>query len=570
MAEPETEQPLIPARMLNEFVYCPRLAILEWVDGEFAHSADTVEGAVRHARVDRPGFRVRRKSEEAAENGEAGIAEAPRASSEVLQLRSVELSDPELGVTAKLDLVEIQGDLARPIDTKKGKRPHIARGVYDPERVQLCAQALLLRKNGYRCDTGAIYYAGSNERVEVPIDAELIALTHSMIAGLREAARADLLPPPLEDSPKCVRCSLAPICLPDETRFLRGEQVELRQLIPAADHSFPLYVQQAGASVRKSGDLLQVWAEDEKIGEMRLGEISQLVLFGRCQATEPTLRECLQRGIPVIHLSQGGWLYGTTEGLPHRNVRLRQQQFRLADDPGARLRIARRLVHAKLRNQRTFLRRNAGEETLEPALDEIRRHARSALRAESFESLLGHEGRGARVYFEQLGKLFKQPAEIGARFDFTGRNRRPPRDPVNALLSFLYSMLSREWVTVCRSVGFDPYLGFLHEPRYGRPALALDLMEAFRPIVADSTVLRMINNGEIAPRDFVERMGACGLNEWGRRKALRAFEQRLAQEITHPVFGYRVSYRRIFEVEGRLLARHLMGELSTYHPLMTR
>ncbi len=557
--------PLIPARMLNEFVYCPRLAILEWVDGEFAHSADTAEGVLRHSAVDKPGHRVRLRQR--APEEEEGELERPAAL--VKQLRSVELSDAQLGLIAKIDVLEIEGDRACPVDTKKGKRPHIDRGAYEPERVQVCAQGLLLRAHGYRSDSGFIYYAASNERVEIPFDEELVALTLAKVAELRAAAAADMLPPPLVDSPKCVRCSLAPICLPDETRFLREPSPPPRQLVPAADHLFPLYVQQPGTTVRKDGDLLQVFDKDEKLGEMRTREISQLVLMGRVSATEPVYRELLNQGKPILHLSAGGWLYGVTDGLPHANVRLRQQQFRAADDPAKCLAISRRIVAAKLANQRTFLRRNGGDGIPEESLNAIRNSAEAALRATSIDEARGHEGYGGRVYFTHFAAVLRASA-FRDRFDLEGRNRRPPRDPVNALLSFAYSMLSREWVTTCRAVGFDPYLGFFHAPRYNRPSLALDLMEAFRPLCADSTVVRAINNGEVGASDFVERLGAVNLTESGRRAFLRSFEQRLSQEITHPVFGYRLSYRRVFEVEARLLARHLLGEIPVYEPMTTR
>ena len=141
---------------------------------------------------------------------------------------------------------------------------------------------------------------------------------------------------------------------------------------------------------------------------------------------------------------------------------------------------------------------------------------------------------------------------------------------MNALLSFGYAMLVRELSQVAWTVGLDPYLGYLHAPRYGRPALALDLMEPFRPLVADSVALTLVNNGEVQAPDFVERMGAVNLTREGRAKVLLAIERRLAQEVTHPVFGYRVSYRRVFEIEARLLARHLVGELPAYQPLVTR
>jgi CRISPR-associated protein Cas1 len=559
----DPEQPLVPARMLNEFVYCPRLAILEWVDGEFAPNADTAEGALRHAAVDRPGHRVRLRQRAPAEEGDHP------APPEIQQIRSVELSDPELGLTARIDLVEIEGDRVQPVDTKKGKRPHVERGAYEPERVQVCAQGLLLRRHGHRCDSGILYFAGSNERVVVEFDDELIALTLAKLAELRATAASGLLPPPLVDSPKCVRCSLAPICLPDETHFLRESGPPPRLLLPAADHTFPLYVQQPGATVRKDGDLLVVYDRDEKLGEARIREVSQLVLMGRVSATEAVYQELLRQGKPIVHLSSGGWLHGVTEGLPHANVRLRQEQYRAADDRERSLRIARWIVTAKLTNQRVFLRRNGGDEVPDSVTDGIRHAAQAAQRAGSIDSLRGHEGNGGRLYFGRFASLLR-PGPFRDRFDEAGRNRRPPRDPVNALLSFAYAMLTREWVTVCRAVGLDPYLGFYHALRYRRPSLALDLMEAFRPLCADSTVVRALNNGEIGESDFIERMGAVNLTDGGRRKFLRAFEQRLAQEITHPVFAYRMSYRRVFEVEARLLSRHLLGELPTYEPMTTR
>jgi CRISPR-associated endonuclease Cas1 len=377
------------------------------------------------------------------------------------------------------------------------------------------------------------------------------------------------VPPPLVDSPKCIRCSLAPICLPDENRFLRDQGDPPRLLLPAADHTFPLYVQQPGATVRKDGERLVVYDREEKLGEMRTREVSQLVLMGRVSATEAVYHELLSQGKPIVHLSSGGWFYGVSDGLPHANVRLRQQQYRIAEDASRCLEVARRIVGSKVTNQRVFLRRNGGDEVPEAVLNGIRAASQAALRASNLDSLRGHEGNAGRLYFGHFGVMLGRRG-FADRFDLEGRNRRPPRDPVNALLSFAYSMLTREWVTVCRSVGFDPYLGFYHAPRYGRPSLALDLMEPFRPLCADSVVVRAINNGEIGPQDFVERIGSVNLTDTGRRKFLRSFEQRLAQEIVHPTFGYRLSYRRVFEVEARLFARHLLGELPNYVPMTTR
>ncbi|PIX01556.1 MAG: CRISPR-associated endonuclease Cas1, partial [Hydrogenophilales bacterium CG_4_8_14_3_um_filter_62_83] len=186
------------------------------------------------------------------------------------------------------------------------------------------------------------------------------------------------------------------------------------------------------------------------------------------------------------------------------------------------------------------------------------------------DELLGIEGIAARRYFQHFANLIKKDDDPTLSFDFMGRNRRPPKDPVNAMLSFAYAMLTREWHIALSAVGLDPYRGYYHQPRFGRPALALDMMEPFRPLVADSTVLMAINNGEVRGTDFIHAAGACALSDSGRKRFIAAFERRLGQEVTHPLFGYRLSYRRLFEVQGRLLARHLAGETPDYPNFVTR
>jgi len=192
-----------------------------------------------------------------------------------------------------------------------------------------------------------------------------------------------------------------------------------------------------------------------------------------------------------------------------------------------------------------------------------------AAQAQSLEELLGIEGTAARRYFSEFRGMLKTDG-ASPDFDFDGRNRRPPKDPVNALLSLAYAMLAREWTVTLHAVGLDPFLGFYHQPRYGRPALALDVMEEFRPLIADSVVLTAINNGEVRSEDFIRRMGSVALTPEGRRRFIETYERRMSQEITHPVFGYQVSYRRILEVQARLLGRYLCGEIPEYPSFTTR
>ena len=202
-------------------------------------------------------------------------------------------------------------------------------------------------------------------------------------------------------------------------------------------------------------------------------------------------------------------------------------------------------------------------------LADLRRLAKKAPRAKDFGVLLGVEGAAAARYFQSFAGMLKQDAE-GGGFDIQGRNRRPPTDPVNALLSFGYAMLTRTWVVALSSVGLDPYRGFYHQPRYGRPALALDMMEPFRPLIVDSAVVTALNNGEVQPADFVRTPVGVNLTGAGRKRFIATFERRLAQEVTHPLFGYRVEYRRLLQIQARLLGRFLLSEIAEYPNFVTR
>lgn len=548
---------LVPARMLNEFVYCPRLFYLEWVEGLWDENADTVQGALVHARSDAGGGRV----------PDAAQAEEEQWSGEA---RSVMLDAPALGVVAKMDLIEGQDGTVSPVDHKKG-RPRPDGTPWEPELIQSAAQVLVLRENGYRCERGYISYRETRTRVAVDVDEALERRVRDLLRHVRETAARSEPPPPLVDSPKCPRCSLVGICLPDETNALRlARERRPRRLVAAKPDAAPLYAQEAGASVRLSGGRVEVHLNGEVVASLRTIDVLEVALFGGASISGPALRELAAAGIPITHFSFGGRFQAMTVGFEPNNIELRIAQFRHADDRDASLDLARRFVQAKIRNGRVLLRRNGGKRMTD-SVAQLQWLARMANRARDADALLGIEGTAAVEYYRSLGRLFRRQAQRqGMAFDFERRSRRPPHDPTNAVLSFLYSLLTKECALAARRVGFDPMLGFYHRPRFGRPALALDLMEEFRPLIADSTLLTLVNGSRLGPADFVRRARAVWLTASGRRTVLSAFEQRMATTVIHPTFRYRVTYRRAVELQARLLAAALLGDVPEYRPFVTR
>ncbi|NPV63057.1 MAG: CRISPR-associated endonuclease Cas1 [Methanotrichaceae archaeon] len=537
--------------MLNEFAYCPRLCYLEWIDAEFVDNADTVDGRFQHRQVD------------------ANADPVPE--EEAVHARSVFLTGEKVGLTCRIDLLEGDGKKVTPVDYKRGEAPDIPVGAYEPDRVQLCAQGLVLRENGFDCQEGSIYFVRSKKRVPVVFDKALVKRTRELISDLRKVAEKRQIPPPLEESPKCNRCSLAGICLPDEVNLLKEMESKrepkgiIRRLLPARDDATPVYVVGQGHSIRKKGDRLEIWSKGGKTSEARLREISQLNLYGNVEITTPAAVDLMQRGVPVLHFSHGGWFRGISAGHTHKNVELRIRQFQWAADRKKSLSIARLLISGKIKNCRTQVRRNDPEQSAK-ALETLEKLSKDARNASSIEKLLGIEGAAAEAYFARLDSLLK--SDQG--FTFQNRNRRPPKDPVNAVLSYLYAILAKEMFVTLLAVGFDPYLGFYHQPRYGRPALALDMMEEFRPIIADATAITLFNKGELSEKDFIKTGIGVSLTPKAKKKVIGGYERSIGAEITHPLFGYTVSYRRILEVQARLLSRILTGEIREYPAFLRR
>ena len=366
-AQPARELPdYMPARMVNEFVYCPRLFFYEWVEGLFQESADTVEGKLQHKRVDKGG---------------KPLPSPEQLAEETLETRAVTLSSDRLRVIAKMDLLEVEGGCVTPVDYKHGKPYEVdgALQIWPADRAQLAVQAIVLRENGYRVEDGVIFYAATRQRVRVPLTEGVIDETEAAIRDAWALAETGRIPLPLDDSPKCPGCSLNSICLPGETTTLRNadeddtEQLalfeemrvprkpplkETRRLIAPRADLRPVYLNTQGLRVGHSGEVLQVKEKDTLRQEIRPIEISQLNLMGNIQVTTQVTQLLCEAGIPVCYFSQGGWFYGITTGMATKNVFLRQAQFRLAAEPWFCLKLARRLVAGKIRNQRTMLLRN--------------------------------------------------------------------------------------------------------------------------------------------------------------------------------------------------------------------
>ncbi len=608
---------LVPARMVNEALYCERLMYLEWAQGEFADNEFTVEGRWAHRRADvasgalpepaeksdterEPGDSAhaspRRKARRRRSDDDGDAADAEDSDSAMpFTVRSLWLSSERLGATAKIDVVEGDGGVLTPIEYKRGEAPDVVEGAYLPERAQVALQVMLLRDHGHRSDGGAIWFARSRRRVPIVVDAALEGTVIEAIARIRALVTNPVLPPPLVASPKCSGCSLAGICLPDEivllarstsdsatgaadsaARSVEEEEPQaeldapaLRRLVPARDDRLPLYVQEQGARVSLDGEELVARGRFGDPVRGRLPNTSQVCLFGNVQISTQAMRALIERDIPVCFFTMGGWYLGRTIGHESKNVELRVAQYRAASEPLTALRVARRMVVTKIRNSRTMLRRNHRDPPA-VALGQLEQLARKSSEAESIESLLGFEGSAARVYFSHFGAMLKGDPAMPGAFDFDGRNRRPPRDRVNALLSFAYALLTKDTALTLTTVGLDPLLGFYHQPRFGRPALALDMTEEMRPIIADSVVLAAVNTGIVSATDFVDSGTAVAIAPHARRRFILAYERRMDQLITHPEFGYRISYRRVLEVQARLLSRMLLGEIAEPPSFRTR
>lgn len=322
-----------------------------------------------------------------------------------------------------------------------------------------------------------------------------------------------------------------------------------------------LYITQPNAVLSKTHEAFTVALQQEdgkwQKKAVPAQTIEQVVLMGNPQVTGDALVYALELGMPVHYLSGFGKYLGSALPGYSRNGQLRLAQYGAYCKDDHRLTLVKMIVTGKIQNQYTVLyKHDQRDNSLKLRKKQVDAHT-------TLDQVRGTEGPAAREYFACW------QAMLSKQWTFAGRNRRPPTDPVNSLLSFAYGLLRGQVTAAVHLAGLDPYIGYLHEVSRGQPALVLDLMEEFRPLVADNVVLSVLNNREIQPQDFQESLGAYRLFEDGRKRFLQAFERKMATEFTHPVFNYRCTYRRAIELQARLLARHLQENIP-YKPLILR
>jgi CRISP-associated protein Cas1 len=331
-----------------------------------------------------------------------------------------------------------------------------------------------------------------------------------------------------------------------------------------------IYINQDDVYIGKVDERLKVTADRQTLLDVPLIKVDGVVVIGRATVSPAAMTELLGRGIPLSFLTGTGRYLGRMEPELTKNIFVRKAQWQAAGESKQALHVVRGFIRGKLKNYRTALMRAQREHPgvdLEVAITQIEHALNPMEQTETVNSLRGLEGAGSAAYFGSFNHLIREEG-----FTFEARRRRPPTDPVNSLLSFGYALLRHDVQSALNIVGFDPYLGYLHVERYGRPSLALDLMEEFRPLVVDAVVLSAINCKRITPEDFITEplSGAVSLTDERRRDFLRLYEQKKQSQFKHPVMGRQCTYQEAFEIQARLLAKYLMGQTEQYPPLVLR
>jgi len=542
---------LIRVMALHALAYCERLFYLEEVEEIRIADASVYAGRTLHEEL--------RQAEE--EKGE---------------WTSLMLSSLTLGLTGKVDCFRRRDGHLIPYEHKRGRprREDETAEAWPSDALQVSAYGMLLEEEtGETVEEGRIRYHAENVTVRVPLDEAARSAVRDAVARA-EVLRAQTSRPPVTDNDRrCIRCSLAPVCLPEEERLLTSPDRQPVRLFPADIERKTLHVVEPGARITRSGDRLKIEVGKEKPRTFPIREVGSLVLHGYPQLTTQALHFCARNGIG-IHWLSAAHRYVTSIASSSGAVQRRLRQYQALGEPGMCLRLARQVVNAKITTALRFvLRATRGRpearNNVAESIATFRRCLQEAARSEGVDALRGYEGLAGRAYFTTIDSLLH--SDVPDALHPQGRSRRPPQDRFNALLSYGYSLLYQAVMQAVMAAGLEPALGFYHTPRSSAYPLVLDLMELFRVVVWDIPVVGSLNRHQWSEEeDFDAIEGRVWLSDAGRRKAISLFERRLQETWKHPVIGYSLSYARLMELETRLLEKEWTGAPGLFAKMRIR
>ncbi len=531
---------LISVGALHALAYCERLFYLEEVERIRVADAAVFAGRRLHTEIERAA-------------GDQGDLE-----------RRTFASD-HLGLRGTVDVITRRDGAILPYEHKRGRAAG-RRGAREPwpsDRIQLGAYAMLVEDaTGEVISEARIRYHADGVTIRLPIDDSLRAEVRKC-ADRARALRTSTERPPITDNERlCVKCSLVPVCLPEEARLAADPSVRPKCLLPRHPKGKTIHITTNGARVGRRGGELVIRMRDKPDQRVPIHDLASVVLHGFAQITTQAIRLCASHDVAVHWMTQGGGLVGSlakTAPTAQRHIR----QFEGLLHEGTRLELAKRLIHAKIEHQLRFvLRATRGVEraaTVKRGIDTIRISLRKTTRAACAAELLGYEGNAAAAYFRMLPLLVKN--DVDEALHPIGRSRLPPKDAFNALLSYGYGMLYREVLGAIVAVGLHPGFGFYHRPRSAAHTLALDIMELFRVVLVDMPMIAAVNRKTFdVVTDFASVAGGIHLTAPGRHKAIEVTERRRHDTWRHSATGHSLSYARIIELETRLLEKEWSGE----------
>lgn len=545
-----TKLETIRVSALHAIAYCPRLFYLEEVEELYTQDAAVFAGRRLHAELEK------QEDEEWEE---------------------LFLESEELGLRGRLDALRTRDGQTIPYEHKRGRCRRDENNqpqAWESDKLQILAYAYLLELvQEIPVKEGRIRYHADNILIHVPLDDAGREAVREAIQQARILKQSAYRPPVTDNERLCARCSLAPVCLPEEARLAHDREWQPIRLFPEDDDRQIIHILEPGTCVGKTGEQIKITRRNQPVETIPARQVGQVVLHSFSQISTQALHFCAMQNIGVHFISGGGRYLGsfdTRQGSIQRRIR----QYAALSNADACLELARKLVTCRAQGQRKFLMRGTRgkakvPEKLEKAIAQMKAALKQVSQAKSLASLLGLEGNLAAVYFSALPCLISP--EIPKEMHFGGRNRRPPKDRFNCLLSFGYALLIKDVMNAILCVGLEPALGFYHQARSQAAPLALDLIEIFRVPLVDMTVMASVNRNQWDVKaDFEVRGKQVWLSEVGKRKFVELYERRKQESWKHPVIGYSLTYRRLFELEVRLLEKEWSGEGGLFGQLILR